>query len=84
MVVRQAVGAAFGSDGSNELSFEVNRFDCGFYEAGPLNCGADGLRAMSQLQPAAACLEQERCEQALPVESNCLGATGYGSSVNNQ
>jgi hypothetical protein len=25
-----------------------------------LKCGADGLRAMSQLQPAGACLEQER------------------------
>jgi hypothetical protein len=52
----------FGSHGSNELSFEVNRFDCGFDEAGSLKCGADGLRAMSQLQPAGACLEQERRE----------------------
>ena len=62
MVVGQAVRAAFGSHGSNELSFEVNRFDGGFDEAGALKGGADGLRAMSQLQPAGACLEQERRE----------------------
>jgi hypothetical protein len=60
MVVRQAVRGAFGSHGSNQLSFQVNRFDCGFDEAGPSKCGADGLRAMPQLQPAGACLEQER------------------------
>ena len=62
MVVGQAVGAVFGSHGSNELPFEVNRFDGGFDEAGSLQCCADGLRAMSQLQPAGACLEQERRE----------------------
>jgi hypothetical protein len=52
MVVRQVVRAAFGSHGSNELSFDLNGFDCGFDEAGSLKCGADGLRAVSELQPA--------------------------------
>jgi hypothetical protein len=62
MVVGHVVRAAFGGLGSNELSFEVNRFDGGFDEAGSMKCGADGLRAVSQLQPARACFEQERRE----------------------
>ena len=52
MVVGEAVRVAFGSHGSNELSVEVNRFDGGFDEAGPLKCGTDGLCTMSQLQSA--------------------------------
>jgi hypothetical protein len=47
------------SHGANELSFEVDGFDCAFDEACSLKCGADGLCAMSQLQPAGACLEEE-------------------------
>src|SRR5262245_34424439 len=62
MIVRQTVGGAIRSDGSNELPFQVNRFDCGFDEASSSKCSPDGLRAMPQLQPARACLEQEWSE----------------------
>jgi hypothetical protein len=60
MVVGQAVRAAFGGHGSNELSFEINGFHCGLDEAGSSQRGANRLRAMPQLQAPGAGLEQER------------------------
>ena len=62
MVVGQLVCIAFRDHGSNELSVEDNRFDGGFDEAGSSKRGADGLRAMPQLQAAGTGLEQKRCE----------------------
>src|SRR5262245_1993749 len=62
MVVGQAVLGAIRSHGANELPFHVHRFDGRFDEARVLKRGADGLRAMPQLQHAGACLEQERRE----------------------
>jgi hypothetical protein len=59
VVVRQVVRVALGSHGADELSFDLDRFDGGFDEAGSLKCSADGLRAVTQLQPAGACLEQK-------------------------
>jgi hypothetical protein len=59
LVVRQAVRGAFGTHGSNDLVLHINRFDRGFDEASASKGSADGLRAVSQLQPSGACLEHE-------------------------
>jgi hypothetical protein len=46
MVVGPVVRAAFRTYGSNELPFEIDRFHCGFDDAGPSKGGANRLRAI--------------------------------------
>ena len=62
MVVRQVVRAALGVNRSNDLMLRVDTLDRCFDETRPSERRADRLRAMPELEPARAGLEQERCE----------------------
>jgi hypothetical protein len=59
MVVRQLTLASVGGDGPNDVALNVDAFDGCLDKACPSQGGTDWLRAVPQLQPSGAGLEQK-------------------------